>query len=455
MVAEPAASDSLARARKKAYLRLIPLLFVSYVVAYIDRVNIAFAKLTMSKDLPAFDTEVIAMGAGLFFLGYFLLEIPGTIIVERWSARKWIARIMISWGILASLTAWVTTPTQFYVARFLLGLAEAGFFPGVIVFLTRWFTRRDRARAFAMFLMAAPTAQVISPLICNPLLAIGTTETVGGVKVTHPAIWGLHGWQWVFVVWGLPAVVLGFLVLMRLTDRPAEAKWLRTDEREALEAEIAREAADHRGRPHLTLRQALSEPRVLLLALAYFCAVTANYGTEFFLPTFLETWYGLKLGQIALLVILPPIFALGAQMFVGWSSDRHNERRLHTAIPIALAGLALALTPFSLGMLPLTMALLIAARTGIKAYQPAFWTLPSTFLTSTAAAGSVGFINSVGNLGGFVGPNIIGQAHKLTGSFQGGIWFLAALMAVAMLVVLILFRTRPKPSPLPEPQAAA
>lgn len=454
-MASPASSDALTRARKKAYFRLIPLLFVSYVVAYIDRVNIAFAKLTMSKDLPAFDTEVIAMGAGLFFLGYFLLEIPGTLIVERWSARKWIARIMISWGILASLTAWVSTPTQFYVARFLLGLAEAGFFPGVVVFLTRWFTKQDRARALALFLMATPVAQVISPLLCNPLLSIGTTETVNGIKVTHPAIWGLHGWQWVFVVWGIPAVVLGLLVLARLTDRPADAKWLQTDEREALEGELAREAAEHRGKPHLSLLQALRQPRVLLLALAYFCAVTANYGTEFFLPTFLETWYGLKLGQIALLVVLPPIFALGAQMFVGWSSDRSGERRLHTAIPIALGGLALALTPLSLGMLPLTMALLIVARTGIKAYQPAFWTLPSTFLTSTAAAGSVGFINSVGNLGGFVGPNVVGQAHKLTGSFQGGIWFLATLMACAMLIVLFLFRSRPKPDTTAQAQAAA
>ena len=425
---------------------------MSYVVAYIDRVNIAFAKLTMSKDMPAFDTEVIAMGAGLFFLGYFLLEVPGTLIVERWSARKWIARIMISWGILASLTAWVQTPTQFYASRFLLGLAEAGFFPGVIVFLTRWFTRQDRARAFAMFLMATPVAQVISPLLCNPLLSIGTTEKVNGVLVTHPAIWGLHGWQWVFIVWGLPAVVLGFLVLTRLTDRPAQAQWLTADERSALEAEIENERAQHKKSAHLSLFQALRQPRVLLLALAYFCVVTANYGTEFFLPTFLETWYHLKISSITYLVILPPIFALGAQMFVGWSSDRTGERRLHTAIPIALGGIALALTPLSLGMLPLTMALLICARTGIKAYQPAFWTLPSTFLTSTAAAGSVGFINSVGNLGGFVGPNIMGQVQKATGSFAGGIWFLGGMMALSTIIVLVVFR---RPPVAPEPQAAA
>jgi ACS family tartrate transporter-like MFS transporter len=424
------------------------------VVAYIDRVNIAFAQLTMTKDLPVFDTEVISLGAGLFFLGYFLLEIPGTLIVERWSARKWIARIMISWGILASLTAWVTTPMQFYGARFLLGLAEAGFFPGVIVFLTRWFTRQDRARAFALFLMATPVAQVISPLLCNPLLRIGTTEIVAGTKVVHPAVWGLHGWQWVFIVWGIPAVVLGLLVLTYLTDRPAQATWLQADERDALEAEIERERALHQKTAHMTLLQALQQPRVLLLALAYLCCVTANYGTEFFMPKLLETWYNLKISQITYLVIVPPVFALAAQMFVGWSSDRTGERRLHTAIPIAIGGITLALAPLAVGVLPLTMALLICARTGVKAYQPAFWTLPSTFLTATAAAGSVGFINSVGNLGGFIGPFVMGKVQKYTGSFTGALWFLGGVMTVSVVIVLLLFRTRP-PAPAPIAEAGA
>jgi MFS transporter, ACS family, tartrate transporter len=451
---EAQAEGALGRARRKAYFRLIPLLFVSYVVAYIDRVNIAFAQLTMSKDLPAFDTSVISLGAGLFFLGYFILEIPGTLIVERWSARKWIARIMISWGLLATLTAWVTTPNQFYASRFLLGLAEAGFFPGVIVFLTRWFTRQDRARAFALFLMATPVAQVISPLLCNPLLHIGTTEVVAGRTVTHPAIWGLHGWQWVFIVWGIPAVVLGFLVLTYLTDRPAQAKWLEPAEREALEAEIEKERALHQKAAHLSLLQALRQPRVLLLAFAYFCCVTANYGTEFFMPKLLETWYHLKISQITYLVILPPIVALCAQMFVGWSSDRSGERRFHTAIPIAIGGITLALAPLSVGMLPLTMALLICARTGVKAYQPAFWTLPSTFLTATAAAGSVGFINSVGNLGGFVGPMVMGQVQKVTGSFTGALWFLGGMMAFSVVIILFLFRTRP-PAPAPNGQPGA
>lgn len=444
-----ATPPALDRARKKAYLRLIPLLFASYVIAYIDRVNIAFAKLTMSKDMPAFDNGVIGMGAGLFFLGYFLLEIPGSLIVEKWSARKWIARIMISWGIISAATAWVATPTQFYVVRFLLGLAEAGFFPGVIVFLTHWFPQRDRARALALFLIATPIAQVLAPTLCNPLLRIGMTEVVDGVSVTHALILGLKGWQWVFVAWGIPAVVLGFLVLFLLPDWPREARWLEPEERAALEAELERERVANQPKHAMKLLDGIKHPKVLLLAAAYFCVVTANYGTEFFLPSFLEKWYSLKLDTLTVLVVLPPIGALAGQLLVGWNSDRTKERRLHTAVPIAIGALALALTPLSLGALPLTMALLIVARSGIKAYQPAFWTLPTTFLTSTAAAGSVGFINSVGNLGGFVGPTVLGKVETMTGSFVGGIWFLAGMMAIAIVIILSLGFGKREPQPEP------
>src|SRR5213595_3840821 len=197
---------ALDRARRKAYWRLLPLLFLCYVVAYVDRSNVAIAKLTMTRDLPGFDNAVIGLGAGLFFIGYFLLEIPGTLLVEKWSARKWICRIMITWGIMATLTAFVKTPFQFYLVRFLLGLAEAGFFPGVIVYLTHWFPQRSRARAMAIFLIGTPIAQLASPKICNVLLKFGTTELVNGVTVHHPPLLGLHGWQWVYIAWGVPAV---------------------------------------------------------------------------------------------------------------------------------------------------------------------------------------------------------------------------------------------------------
>src|SRR5262245_21467916 len=209
---EAANNAALNRARRKAYLRLLPLLFLSYVIAYVDRANVAIAKLTMTRDLPNFDNAVIGFGAGLFFLGYFLLEIPGTLLVEKWSARKWICRIMITWGIMAMLTAFVKTPIQFYVVRLLLGMSEAGFFPGVIVYLTHWFPSRDRARAFACFLIATPVAQMLSPKISNALLKIGTDETMNGVAVHHPELLGLEGWQCVYIFWGLPAIVLGIIV---------------------------------------------------------------------------------------------------------------------------------------------------------------------------------------------------------------------------------------------------
>lgn len=439
VVEAPALVSPLDRARRKAYLRLIPLLGLSYLVAYVDRANVAFAKLTMSKDLPGFDNAVIGFGAGVFFLGYFLLEIPGTLIVEKWSARKWISRIMISWGIVASATAWVTTPTQFYVVRFCLGLAEAGFFPGVLIFLTHWFPQRDRARAFAFFLIATPIAQMVSPAISSRILKIGVTEIINGVSVTHPLVLGLKGWQWVYIGWGIPGVVLGVLVLFLLADWPREARWLTSDEREALEAELAREKAARRSRgAHMTLLQALRQPKVLLLAFALFCAVTANYGTEFFLPSMLERWYNLKFDTLAWLVVIPPVGGLVGQLFVGWNSDRTKERRLHTAMPIALGAVMLALLPFTLGVLPLTMFLFILARTGVKAYQPAFWTLPGLFLTETAAAGCVGFINSVGNLGGFLGPTVLGVIEKRTGSFMGGLLFLAGTMTISVVVLLAL-----------------
>src|SRR4051794_30709313 len=238
-------TTALDRARKKAYVRLLPLLFLCYAIAYVDRANVAIAKLTMTNELPAFDNAVIGFGSGVFFIGYFLLEIPGTLIVEKWSARKWISRIMISWGIVAAMTAFVKAPWHFYTVRFFLGLAEAGFFPGIIVYLTHWFPSRDRARALAWFFVATPIAQIVSPKISNELLKIGLEG--------NPRFLGMVGWQWVYIAWGIPAVVLGVVVLLFLTDRPGQAKWLSEDEREALEGELAREKEARRGSRHMTL----------------------------------------------------------------------------------------------------------------------------------------------------------------------------------------------------------
>lgn len=449
----------LDRARAKAYWRLLPILFLAYVIAFIDRANVAFAKLTMVKDLPEFDNAVIGFGAGIFFIGYFLLEIPGSVIVERWSARLWLFRIMVTWGIIASLTAFVGVPLgvsewmvgvirtvfgkelgvaefPFYAVRFLLGLAEAGFFPGVVVFLSHWFPSRDRARALALFFMATPVAQIIGPPVCAWMLKPGTTEIINGVTVFHPLVMGLKGWQWVYIAWGLPAVVLGFVILWMLPDKPRHARWLRDEEREALEAELASDKP--KAKAHMTLWEGLKHPKVAALSFAYFCTVTGSYGVVFFLPSILDAWYNLKYSQLAWLTTLPAVMALAGQLFIGWNSDRTKERRWHTVLPIVIGAAAVAAAPMTRGNLPLTIICFMLALGGLKAYLPAFWTMPYLFLTSSAAAASIGMINSIGNLGGQLGPYVIGKVESVTGSFVGGLYFLAGSMMVCATIVFFL-----------------
>ena len=458
LIPAPAVSP-VDRARRKAYWRLLPLLFVAYVIAFIDRANVAFAKLEMTNDLPGFDNAVIGFGAGIFFIGYFLLEIPGSLIVERWSARLWISRIMITWGMMAALTAFIghhlgaskwfvgvwntafnaklgVTEFQFYAVRFLLGLAEAGFFPGVVVFLTHWFPARDRARALALFFMATPIAQIIGPVISSYLVKIGTDEVINGVKVHHAELLGLEGWQWIYIIWGLPAVVLGAMIFFMLPDKPHQAKWLTDEERIALEDELARDKPKEK--THMTLWQGLRHPKVLALSFAYFCTVTGSYGIVFFLPSILKDWYQLNYAQLGWLSTLPALMALGGQLFVGWSSDRMKERRWHTVVPILVGAAAIALAPSTQGVLPLTIVCFMLALGGLKAYLPAFWTMPSLFLTSSAAAASIGMINSVGNLGGQLGPWVIGKVQTVTGSYHGGLYFLAGSMLVCATIVFFL-----------------
>jgi ACS family tartrate transporter-like MFS transporter len=419
-------------------VRLLPLLFLCYVVAYVDRVNVSIAKLTMMRDLHGFDNAIIGFGAGLFFVGYFLLEIPGSLLVEKWSARKVICRIMVVWGFAAALTAFIKTPRQFYAARFLLGLAEAGFFPGVIVYLTHWFPSRDRTRALSWFLIATPIAQLVSPKISNALLKIGTGDIINGKVVYYPGLFGLKGWQWVYIYWGLPAVLLGIVALFLLTDRPREANWLTPEEKEALEAELEKDRAARSATRRMTVLEAFQNPKVLLLAGAYFCSTAANYSLEFFLPSILQQWYSLTPDSITSLVLLPPILALAGQLFVGWNADRTNERRLHAVVPIVIGLFALGLTPFTRGHLALTIACFMATAAGIKSYQPAFWSLPSLFLTGAAAAGSIGLINSIGNLGGFLGPTVLGNVEKYTGSFVGGIYYLCASMGICATIIALI-----------------
>jgi MFS transporter, ACS family, tartrate transporter len=480
--------DALNSARRKAYLRLIPLLFICYVVAYVDRVNVSIAKLTMQYDLPSFDNAVFGIGIGMFFWGYFILEIPGSVLVERWSARKWICRIMVSWGILASMTAfvhwripgfthvaeimqrgivataqpltdsswdWVANFArgtvnqlsgpdglnvfQFYLVRFLLGLAEAGFFPGVIVYLTHWFPARDRTKALSYFFIGTPVAQIVSPKICNALLPIGNNG--------NPEFLGLEGWQWIYIVWGLPAVILGIVVLIYLTDRPAQAKWLTEEERTALENTLAADKAKQGAKKRMTLMQGLLNWKVLVLAAAYFCNVTANYGIEGFLPTILKEWYGITNNKVTWLIMLPPVIAICAQLFVGWNSDRVKERRLHAMVPLLIASVAVIVAPFTQGSIALTVACFMIAFGGLKGYLPAFWSLPNMFLAQTAAAGSIGFINSVGNLGGFFGNALMGILKEHTKTFESGLICLGlSIFSSAVIIFFLGLGKREQPS---------
>jgi ACS family tartrate transporter-like MFS transporter len=422
--------SALDRARRRAYLRLLPLLFVCYVIAYVDRVNPGIAQLTMARDLPAFTEELLGFGTGVFFIGYFLLEIPGALCVELWSARKWIGSIMIVWGILAALTAVVAAPWHFYTIRLLLGLAQAGFFPGVTVYLTHWFPTRDRARALAYFFLAPPVAQFLSPRLSYPLLRIGTEG--------RPELLGLHGWQWMFIVWGLPAVLLGLVVLGTLTDRPADAAWLLPDEREALEQQLAHERKLHGGARHMTVLQALRNRRVLILAGAYLLALTGTYGVAIFMPRILQSWYTLDLNTVTWLVVLPPLGWLCGLLVIGSNSDRMQERRLHTVVPIGVGALALIVMAI-LGVPPRTVGVgLFTLAYFASAFLPAFWAIPSLFLTEAAAAGCIGLINSIGNLGGLLGPWILGSVKTRTGDYRLGMIILGSSMSLSAVILFTL-----------------
>jgi MFS transporter, ACS family, tartrate transporter len=480
MAISPASPGPLDRARAKAYVRLLPILLFSYVIAYVDRVNVSFAKLGMQKDpdLAGFSEGAFGVGMGIFFIGYLILEIPGTLIVERWSARKWISRIMISWGLVAALTAfvhyrvpgitWLAEWTvaglatvlgavgkadlgwlsqqaglaasslqepgspyvlQFFSVRFLLGLAEAGFYPGVIVYLSHWFPRRDRTKTLAWFFIGTPIAQILAPPISERILRIG-------VDGSSPFM-GLVGWQWVFIVWGLPAIIIGIVIFFYLTDWPHQAKWLTDEERSALEEVLAQEKLEQQQTSkHMTVAQALANPNVLALAAAYFCVVTGSYGVEFYMASIVRDWYHIDIKNIALLIVIPPIGALIGQVLVGWNSDRTLERRWHSSLPIVMGSLALGFVPASEGRLWLTITLFTFALVGMKAYLPAFWALPGLFLTDAAAAASIGLINSCGNLGGMFGPSILGVVKQVTGAYKYGLWYLSAsVLASAMIIV--------------------
>src|SRR5947209_3029554 len=352
------------RARHRIARRLLPFLFLLYVIAFLDRMNVGAAALQMPHDL-GFSEGVIGFGAGIFFLGYFLLEIPGALIVERWSARRWIARIMISWGVMTVFMAFIHTSRQFYLVRFLVGAAEAGFLPGVIVYLTHWFLYDDRAKAVAFFYAANPLSYVIGSPLAGLLLGLSWL--------------GMRGWRWLFIVEGIPAVIFGFVTIWYLTDWPEQADWLPEDEKSWIRSELKHEKAAKK--KSFRIWEALRHRDVILLTLCYFCAMTGRYGIAFWLPTILKQLSGKSDFKVTLLAALPYVAAFVTQQVNGWHSDRTQERRWHAAIPVFVCGAAIALAVVYRANLVMSVGLFVLAGGAFYGCQPVFWAVPTLFLT--------------------------------------------------------------------------
>ena len=412
------------RTRKRVTGRLIPYLMFIYLLAYLDRANIGVAKLGMQKDLDFSDT-VIGFGAGIFFLGYVLLDLPGSLIVERWSARKWIARIMISWGVAAALMGLLGTPlfsglrpvTQFYGLRLLLGIAEAGFFPGAIVYLSHWFRLEDRARAKAYFMVTQPLAVAIGIPVSRWIM-----ENVRWC--------GLAGWRWVFILEGVAPLLMGFVTLRYLTDRPQDARWLPEDEKrwlmESLRAEAARKTSEGR----VSVLDALRQPQTFLLMAVFFLIVTGNQALVMFLPSITDGMKGMPLAVRTLAAGLPYACSAVGILINGMWAHRTGELRWHTAVPVLATGVSLGLTVLASDRLWLMMGLFCLAGFTTQAYLAPFFTLPTMLLGKEAAATAVGLI-CLGNLGGFVGPWLFGYLKTATGRYDTGLWVLTGCMLLA------------------------
>jgi ACS family tartrate transporter-like MFS transporter len=434
------------RAHKRITWRLMPFLLLLYFLAYIDRTNVSVSALDMKKSLAdgglGFTDDIIGTGFGIFFIGYFLLEIPGTLIVERWSARKWIARIMISWGIIAALMGLINTKwmnfgdnvTQFYTLRFILGIAEAGFFPGIVVYLTHWFRYEDRAKAKAYFMIGIPIAT---------MLGVPLSQLI----MNHIHWGGLEGWRWVFIMEGIPSVILGVVTLFYLTDWPSEAKWLPEDEKRWIMGELERERQEKMATGEDDLWKAtkmgVGNPKTILLAAIYVFIVIGYYGLTSFMPSIAQKMVPGKSATDVLLArylipAVPYAFGLVAMLLNSAHSDRTGERRRHTAWPILFGGVALALSILAGNNVMLAFFLLCMVGIGVHAYLPVFWTWPSKFMTASAAAAAVGLINSFGNLGGYFGPKVVGKLSDAYKSYTPGLWFLVICILIAGLLALRL-----------------
>jgi ACS family tartrate transporter-like MFS transporter len=418
------------RTLRRITWRIVPFIMLLYFIAFIDRVNIGFASLAMNQDI-GLSPAAYGFGAGIFFLGYFMFEVPSNLILERVGARLWIARVMVTWGVISGAMAFVQGPTSFYVLRFLLGAAEAGFFPGIILYLSYWFPARHRAGVTALFMAAAPISTALGSPVSAALLGID-----GGL--------GLTGWQWMFIVEAVPAVVLGVVTVFYMTDRPARARWLPEDERSWLVRAMAAEAAqrdDHAGRSSW---RGLVDPRVLALSLVYFGTSAGLYTLGIWAPQIIKQ---LRVSSMTVgcLNMIPPAVSVAAMVLWARHSDRSGERSWHVvgACLLASAGLIMAgRTGTSVGLVILALTLV---NIGISCAKPPLWSMPTGFLTGSAAAAGIATINSIGNLGGFVGPSMIGWIKQQTGSFAGGLYFVAGLLVMSALVTLVIARRTDAP----------
>ena len=411
------------RTMDKVTWRLVPFLMLCYFIAYLDRVNIGFAGASMSKDI-GLTAAAFGGAAGIFFIAYFFFEVPSNLALDRYGARLWIARIMLTWGLVAGAQAFVVGELSLNVIRLLLGVAEAGFFPGVIFFITLWFPAAYRARIISWFMFAIPISTVIG-------------APISGFILNLDGVGGLHGWQWMFLIEAAPAILMTLAVLYYLTDRPKDAHWLEPQESQWLQDRLDAERANRERHGHLSWFQSMLDARVIALGFVYMGCNIPQYGLSFFLPQIVKSFGGLGNVQIGFITALPYIVGAVGMVFWGRHSDRTAERKWHTvfALGTIVVGLGLAaITPSPV----LKMAVLCVAGFGFFAVLPVFWTLPTTFLSGTGAAAGIAAVNSIGNLGGFFGPKVFGWLHDSTGNDFAGLIFLAICAIIGAVIVLML-----------------
>jgi len=415
------------RTVRKISWRIVPFIMLLYFIAFIDRVNIGFAALTMNKDL-GFSSAVFGLGAGIFFLGYFIFEVPSNLILNKVGARLWIARVMITWGIISALFAFIKGETSFLILRFLLGVAEAGFFPGIILYLSFWFPARYRAGVVSLFMAAAPISVVLGSPLSSALLEMD-------------GLLGFKGWQWMFLLEAIPAFLLGFVVLKFLTDKPEKATWLKDDERAWLVAEMNAEhaAKTATGASH-SIWRGLADMRVLALSLVYFGTSAGLYTLGIWAPQIIKE-FGLSTLAVGFLNAVPPTVAVVAMVLWARHSDKANERTWHVVIACLTAAAGLALAGWA-GSWVSVVAALTLVNIGISSAKPPLWAMPTMFLSGSAAAAGIATINSIGNLGGFVGPALIGWIKDTTGSFLGGLYFVSGLLVLSAVLTLVLSRAK-------------